>query len=175
MAMKLAKVLEKHGKVGKIVLIDGAPKLLKKLAVEQLPENWTDDTVRNIILTLIIISCIPNDNGAIIREILAIPDFEARIKKASTRQTMYSEEYGLKICNAFVNRMILTANVDLNTFEQVNAKLSLIRPSEPSIAEIEEDYDLGQYTTKPVAVKYLDGNHATLLDNPNLPAELNNM
>lgn len=175
MALKLAKVLEQHGKVGKIVLIDGAPKLLKTLAVEQLPENWTDDTVRNIILTMIIISCIPEDNGTIIKEILAIPSFEARIKKLSTRQTMYSEEYGLKICSAFVNRMILTAKVDLNSFEQVNAKLSLIRPSDPSITEIEEDYDLGQYTKNPIDIKYLEGNHATILDNPNLPAELNNM
>ena len=175
MAMKLAKVLEQHGKVGRIVLIDGAPKLLKTLAVEQLPENWTDDMVRNIILTMIIISCIPEDNGTIIREILAIPNFDARIKKLATRQTMYSEEYGLKICSAFVNRLILTAKVDLNSFEKVDAKFSLIRPSEPSIAEIEEDYELGQYTTKHVAVKYLEGNHATLLDNPNLPAELNNM
>ncbi|KAL7036630.1 hypothetical protein ACKWTF_008883 [Chironomus riparius] len=175
MAMKLAKVLEQHGKVGRIVLIDGAPKLLKTLAVDQLPDNWTDDMVRNIILTMIIISCIPEDNGTIIKEILAIPSFDARIKKLATRQTMYSEEYGLKICSAFVNRLILTAKVDLNTFEKVDAKFSLIRPSEPSITEIEEDYDLGQYTNKHVAVKYLEGNHATLLDNPNLPAELNNM
>lgn len=172
--MKMAKKLESQGKVGQVIIIDGAPKFLKILAVEHLPEHWNDDTVKNYVLTNVIMYCIPEDNGTIIKEILSIPNFEARIKKLAERQTMYTEEYGYKMCSALVNRMILTANVDLSKFEKLQTPITLIRPSEVSVIEIEEDYELGKYSSHPVKIQYVDGNHATVLENPKLPAVINN-
>lgn len=179
LTLKIAKALENLGKVGRIALIDGAPKFLKKLALDHLPQNYTEETVQNIILINTIFTCFPEDNGVIAREVLALSSWDARVRKLTDLykdKKLYSEEYGLKMCNALVNRMMLTAVIDTNTFSVIkNAPLTLIRPQDHSVQEIEENYCLDQYTPNTINIKYMEGNHATILENPKLPISLNSI
>jgi fatty acid synthase len=179
LTLKVAKALESMGKKGRVALIDGAPKFLKKLALDHLPENYSEETVQNIILMFVIFTCFPEDNGLIPREVLALPSWDARVRKLTDLykdKKLYSEEYGVKMCNALVNRMMLTAVIDTSTFDVIkNAPLTLIRPSDHSVQEIEENYCLDQYSPNTISIRYMEGNHATVLENPKLPITLNSI
>lgn len=179
LAIKITNALEKAGKSGKIILVDGAPKFLKKLAVEHLPQNFTEHDIHNIILTNTIFTCFPNDDGKIVKAILAENSWDSRVKKLTELyqdEKIYSVDYGVKILNALVNRLILITSLDLKSFSVIkNAPLTLIRTTEASLQDIENDYALDAYTENPIDIKLLEGNHATVLDNPKLHQTLNEL
>lgn len=172
LAIKITDALEKFGKTGKVMIIDGAPKFLKKLAVEHLPQNFTENDIHNIILTNTIFTCFPKDDGKIVKAILAEGNWDARVKKLTELyqdEKIYSIDYGVKILNALVNRMMLTTSLDLKAFPVIkNTPMTLIRTTEHSLQEIENDYALEAYTENSIDIKFLEGNHATVLDNPKL-------
>lgn len=179
LTLKIGKTLEAIGKKGKIALIDGAPKQLQKLATDYLPQNYTEETVQNSIMMNIIYVCFPDDNGVVAKEILGQPSWKDKINKLTDLykdKKLYSEEYGVKICHALVNRMILTINIDVDSFDVIqHSPLTLIRPTELSVQEIEEDYGLNKCSSNAIDIKYLEGNHATVLENPKLPVTLNSI
>lgn len=177
MALKIANTLENYGKMGKILLIDGSPKFLKKLSLDHLPKNYTVENMQNIILTNLALVLLPEDTGKNVKEVLSESSWDGRIKKLAELyrdKKLYSEEYGIKMCNALVNRMILSTNIDINSFALLqNTPLTLIRPSEASLQEIEDDYGLKQYVSNPIDIKYMEGNHATILEHPKLSEAIN--
>lgn len=152
---------------------------MKKLAVEHLPQNFTEHDIHNIILTNTIFTCFPNDDGKIVKLILSESSWESRVKKLTEMyqdEKIYSVDYGVKILNALVNRLMLTTNLDIKNFPTIeNAPLTLIRTTEQSLQDIENDYGLNAYTSNPVDIKLLEGNHATVLDNPKLYQTLNEL
>lgn len=177
--MKIAAALEDLGKFGKMVFIDGAPKFLKKLSTEYLPQNFSEDDVRSITLINTIYACYPDDDGTVVKAVLDVKSWDDRIKKfieLYPGEKPYSEQYGIHIINALVNRIMLTLTMNLNEFTTIkNASCVLIRTTEPTIAEFENDYGLGDYFLNSVNVMHLEGNHATVLDNPKLGETLNGL
>lgn len=177
LAIKIASTLEKLEKYGKVVLVDGAPKFLQKLGVEHLPQNFTEDDVRSITLINTIFTCYPDDDGTVVKAVLSEKSWDDRIKKfieLYPGEKPYSEDYGVKILNALVNRIMLTSTMSLKEFPRVqNAPVTLIRTTEPTISDVEKDYGLAEYFMNVIDVMYLEGNHATVLDNPKLSETIN--
>lgn len=177
--LKIASALEKLGKYGKVMLIDGAPKLLNKLALEHFSKNFTEDDIRSIVLVNTIFTCFPDDDGRVVKATLSEKTWDSRLKKLTDLykdQKMYSEEYGVKMLNSLVNRLILVANLNLKEFPTLNnSPTTLIRTTEYTLKDIEQDYGLGDYVSNGVEVLFLEGNHATVLDNPKLHQTINNL
>jgi fatty acid synthase len=176
-ALKIISTLESLGKYGKAIIIDGAPKFLKKLTVDHLPKNFTEEDIRSIIMVNTIYACYPDDDGTVVKAVLSEKTWGDRIKKfieLYPGEKPYSEEYGIKIINALVNRIMLTSTMSLKEFPQIKtAPLTLIRTTEPTLIDIEKDYALADYFMNVINVTYLEGNHATVLDNPKLSETIN--
>ena len=177
LGIQLAKALESSGRIGKIILVDGAPKFLKTLATLQIPDNYTEETIQMIALVETITLVFPEDTGEKVRLVLTEKTFQSRMNKLneiSKDIRAYSDEYGILLMNSFVNRIKLTLNLELSRISTLNTTpITLVRPSEFSLMEIEDDYGLSSYSSQNIDIKIIEGNHATILDNPKLVDLLN--
>lgn len=177
LSIQIAKALETSGKTGKTILIDGAPKFLKTLATERLTENYTDEGLQTLIIANTLSSIFPEDGSDKIRTALLEKTWEERLAKVvelSKAQKIYSAEYGILLMKSMFNRMKLTLALDLSKFAVLNkTPVTLIRPSDLSVIEIEEDYGLSSCSTQKIVTKFLEGNHMTILENPKLTELLN--
>jgi fatty acid synthase, animal type len=176
--LELARTLEAAGKRGEVVLIDGAPPFLKKLSLDQMTEDYTDESIQLIIMAGIIRMIFPEDNTEIIRIIAACPTWDERVKKLiefSKEQNIYSEQYVLQMTTAIFNRIKIALSTDLENVEPIKSSITLVRPTEVSVIDIEEDYGLSRYTEQPINLKFIEGNHVTMLDNPKLGQIINEM
>lgn len=175
--MKIASALEKAQKSGKIILVDGAPKFLHKLAIEHFPKNFREEDIQSIVIVNTIFTLFPDDDGKVVKAVLLENSWENRLKKLTELyrdQKIYSVDYGVKLLNSLVNRLILVANLNLKEFPTLNqTQTMLIRTSEHSLNDIEQDYGLSEFVASGVDVKFLEGNHATVLDNIKLSETIN--
>ena len=178
LSLQLAKTLESKGKTGKIILLDGSPKFLNALAKDHMPENSTDETIQTLVLANTINILFNEDKDEKMKAVLSESSWETRANKLiefSREKKVYSDEYGWTLLNSLVNRLKLTLALDLSKFSPLDkTPFTLVRPSEFSILEIEEDYGLSSLTSTKVNIKYVEGNHTTILDNPKLYEILNN-
>lgn len=177
--LELAKILEESGLKGNLVLIDGAPVFLKKLSVDHLTPDFTDETIQTILLANTIQSVFYQDNGEIIKLVLSKPTWDARIDKLiefTTEHKLYSDSYTRSILNALVNRIKLIINLDIELFKPLKHTLiTLIRPTEASVFNIDEDYGLNNLSDHKINIKFVEGNHITMLENPKLTALINDL
>lgn len=73
MTLELAALLEKEGRVGKVVLIDGTPFMIQKV-VQQKILSETEDQFQNNVLSVVVNVCLPNhDNTEIIVSSTTVP------------------------------------------------------------------------------------------------------
>lgn len=178
LSLKIASVLEKFGKTGRILLIDGAPKLLKRIVAEQLPENFTIEDVRKMILVIAIQVSYQTYDGKIVKAVLDEKSWDDHIKKfieLYPGEIPYSEEYVTNMLNALVQRTVIASNLSLDDYPKIRkSSCILIRPTEQTVSDMEKDYGLSKYFTTVVNVKFLEGSHATVLDNSKLDDLINN-
>lgn len=81
----------------------------------------------------------------------------------------YSDAYLKEIGFGLINRvkMVLSEKEEYSG-EKIKSNITLIRPSTNLVVDIDKDYNLNQYTNGQVFVKFMDGNHLTILDNAEL-------
>lgn len=169
-------MLELNGKEGRITLIDGSPQFINKVAVQVLPDN-TEEKIQSTILLTCIRLLFPDEFHVISQKVFDNKTWESRLKTfvefAHTRSN-YSMEYGSKMLTALIKRMNISLNLEAMSLSQLkNTPISLIRPTESSIRDFDEDYGLGKYCLQEVKVKIIDGNHTTILSNAELIRLLN--
>jgi fatty acid synthase len=170
--------MEKAGMQGKIVLVDGAPGFLKKLAIEQMAGDMSDNAVQIVLLVGILRTIFPNENVDISVLVKEYTTWEARldwIVELSKEQNIYSEAHVRRMTNACFNRIKALLDSELDTENRLKAPITLIRPTEVSVADIEEDYGLSKYTNSSIQLKFIEGNHITMLDNPKLSQIINEL
>ncbi|XP_053693616.1 fatty acid synthase [Sabethes cyaneus] len=169
--LELARILEETGKRGQILLIDGAPKFLHKLAIDQMSENWTEESIQIVLIAGILNTIFPEETTDVLPIITECTSFESRIDKLlelAKDQNVYSENYLRMMTKALFNRIKITLLTDISKIEPLESPITLVRPTEVSVVDIEEDYGLSEYTKGNVSLKFLEGNHITMLENPKL-------
>lgn len=176
-ALQLVALLEKAGYRGHLLLIDGAPHFLTKLTLLQLNEDFSDNELYDFLLSVISNLIFPEETrestGLVYHK---IPTVEGKLEKFVEyvgKQTIYSKEYALTMVNAMFRRIKMAAYYDLNNIEMLKTPITLIRPAEVSLQDIEEDYRLTEITSGKVITKVIEGNHTTMLDNPALVQIIN--
>lgn len=177
LSIHLAKALESKGKSGRLILIDGSPKFLKNLTAGHMPKNYTDDNIHSMALGYSFFTVFPEESGGKLKDILSETSWESKVAKfieVTKEKKLYSDGYAIKILNALVNRIKIALNADLDKFPKLlDTSISLVRPSDFSILETEDDYGLSSYCSKKIDISFIEGNHSTILDNPKLFELLN--
>ncbi|XP_055853355.1 fatty acid synthase [Episyrphus balteatus] len=176
-ALNLASLLEKAGYRGQVLLIDGAPHFLKTLTLGHLGADYKDEDLYNLLFSGIVNQIFPNESTESAAQIfLPLKTYEekmARFMEFVEKQSLYSKEYAKVMVNAMFNRVKMAAEVDLESLDVLKAPITLVRPSEVAMVDVEEDYSLSKLTTSTVTVKFVEGSHTTMLDNPKLAKMIN--
>lgn len=184
-AMKIASMLEKRGKIGHIILIDGSPNHLFRLA-QGLHRSIQTDNPENDLIMILFAHFLSNDRTeSFTKKLTACNNLSMKIEVigefvSSEFKTNYTKQYLHNIIGAMLNRLKLVMKLNFENDSMagiLDAKLksiiTLIRPTQASFTDITEDYDLHKYTEQKVNVKYVDGNHLTVLENIELTHILN--
>ncbi|KAM7359337.1 fatty acid synthase 3 [Cochliomyia hominivorax] len=176
-ALQLVALLEKAGYRGQLLLIDGAPHFLTKLTRLQLNDDFIDNDLYDMLLSIISNLIFPEETKES-KELVfhKIPTLEGKLEKFMeyvAKQDLYSKEYSITMVNAMFRRVKMAAHYDLKNIEELKTPITLVRPAEVALQDIEEDYFLSQITSGKVITKVIEGNHTTMLDNPALTQIIN--
>lgn len=190
-ALKLASTLEKRGKLGHVVIIDGSPRYLVKL-LQGIRRNTsqTDNLENDLIMVCFAHFCNTDQLDEFIKRLAACDNLSAKeglfidFVIAEFKST-YSAKYLVSLIVAVLNRLKALAkfNIALDNTDELTAVLdsklkspiTLIRPTQTVISDISEDYDLHKYSECEVNVKYVDGSHLTVIENVELSNILNSL
>lgn len=177
LALMIANHLEKLGKNGKIVMIDGSPLFTKKLTELMLSKCTNDDEIKEIVAKKIMKNLNPNITEAIFEEILGGENFEEQFKKFlefNTEEIKYSVEYIQESIEALLNRSKIALDIDEKSFMMLSrTPITLLRSTESPVTNITDDYDLSICSKEKVEIKLLEANHASILINPETVKYLN--
>lgn len=190
-ALKLASVLEKRGKLGQVVIIDGAPRYLVKL-LQGIRRNTsqTENLENDLIMVCFAHFCNSDQLDEFIKKLANCDKLSSKMELIADFvsvefKTTYSAKYLVNVIVAVLNRLKALAkfNVLLDNTDELTAVLdsklkspiTLIRPSQTVISDISKDYDLHKYSECEINVKYVDGNHLTVIENVELSNILNGL
>lgn len=177
-AMKLVKELEIRGKKGRLLLIDGSPLFIKMVIDSDGNLDKSEEYSENFVINFIINSVFLEGNENIARSVLLHKNWEDRVtelcKHRGETSHVHSEAFYRKYLTAVKNRFIIMMNFDLNEIKKIEStSISLFRCSQASEGKIPEDYGLSRYSLKKVNVKIVEGDHSTILENPELANLIN--
>lgn len=85
----------------------------------------------------------------------------------------YSKDYLKAILRAAYNRVDLLRHAEILLDPKIKSPITLVRPNKSLFNDIEDDYELSQFSINKVNVKYIDGNHQTILSNETLAVIIN--
>ena len=177
--LEIARILEESGMKGKLVLIDGAPLFLKKLSIDHFTSDYTDETIQTMLLANSIQTVFHEDDGEIAKLVLSKPTWDSRLDKFiefTKEHKLYSDLYMRNILNALVNRIKLVINLNIESFKPLkHTTITLIRPTEASVINIDEDYGTNQLCEHKINIKFVEGNHITMLENDKLIGLINDL
>ncbi|XP_055377679.1 fatty acid synthase isoform X2 [Condylostylus longicornis] len=167
LAMEIAARLEKLGYTGQILILDGSPIQLKKLLIGFMGENHTDNDITDLVLTLVVNQAFPEERqDKIGLTFLHEKTYQDKIKKFSEylqKQNKFTLEYSLQLISTLINRTtLISCGIEM---KHVKSPITLVRPTSASVTDIVEDYEYSKYTSGKVIVKFVEGNHTSMLDN----------
>ncbi|XP_043067726.1 fatty acid synthase isoform X1 [Drosophila bipectinata] len=176
-ALKIAQLLETAGFRGHIMLLDGAPYFLKRLTNLHLGEHFSENDLYNLLFSSIVNQIFPDETkesaAQIFQKIDNVGEKMALFMEYVEKQNVYSKEYSATMVKAMFNRIKMTSTLDVESFGSLKAPITLVRPAEVSLQDVEEDYCVSQLTSGKVTLKVIEGNHTTMLDNPILGQVIN--
>lgn len=172
-AVELVRVFESNGNIGKLILIDGSPEFIKKLMIKYFGEV-TDENMSTMIISFILLQLAPGEKQEdIIKKLTNLPSDEKYkiLKEYVEKHSKYSADYMVNLTNGMMNRLKIAYNYQFT--EKLKSPILLIRPKDISLTDVAEDYDLAKMTSGKVDVKFVEGNHTTILDNLELVQMVN--
>lgn len=170
--LELARHLEEAGMTGNVLLIDGAPVFLKQLSYGQITTDITNESIQLMLIVAIVQNIFPEESPEqIMLKLTECPTWEKKVDKLvefGRAQSEYSEQYMRSTTQAMYNRLKILLNYDTENVQRIKSHITLVRPTEVAVVDIDEDYELSRFTEGQVNLKFIDGNHTTVLDNDKL-------
>lgn len=175
--IELARMLEESGMTGNILLIDGAPVFLKKLSYGHIGHDVTDESIQLMLILAILQNIFPQENPAdMLGRLSDCVTWQSKIDKLiefGKSQAEYSETYMRSITEAMYNRLKVVFDYDTENIVKIKSSITLVRPTEVAVVEVDERYELARFTDGMVNLKIIDGNHMTVLENNKLANIIN--
>ncbi|CAH0548596.1 unnamed protein product [Brassicogethes aeneus] len=171
MAMEVIGRLEKEGYSGKFISIDGAPSQL--LEFTTLLDVKSEAHFETSLIMHLMALHVPYDIVSKSREALfKCNTFEDKLKKAQEvagQDSPHSPEHQ-RMCAIAVYKRIKGLLTYIPTYDSINTKTWLFKPTHNSMHILRDDYSLNEVVSNEVIVKLFEGNHVTILDNSDLGA-----
>lgn len=178
--LELARLLEEDGMQGHILLIDGAPDFLKQLAISTLgaSQDINDNAIQMMLIHVICNLVFPNDNpDDIVMTLSELKTWQEKINRmvefGIKANIEYSEQYLRDMVEALFARLKIVFDYEQVIKSKLKSSITLIRPTEVAVVDIDEDYELSKYTDGAINLKFIEGNHTTMLDNDKLSQIVN--
>jgi len=177
LALKIIHKLESLGKTGKLIVIDAAPLHSSAITRRVLPANFTDNDIQAIVIYHFAKPIF--GFKSIVDEILAFDTWDSRIDaliELGKDRSSYNPEFAKKNVTSIVNKIRMLTNVDESTFPSLQStSIELIKALTSSMKAEKEDYGLSQYSAKTINVQVMEGDHASILVNPEIVQFLNSL
>nr|XP_019551378.2 fatty acid synthase-like [Aedes albopictus] len=177
-AHEIVRRVQRKNIPGKLILLDGAPKFLKQLSVMQMGHAVSDEHIQSLLMVAIISQVFPNSPLEKSYAIMQVATFDGQIERlieVAKGQATYSPDYTRKMTKALFNRIKMVLGLNPDKMEPLNVPIVLVRPSEVSVMDIDEEYGLEGSTTATMSMKVVDGSHMTMLDNKVLVDIINSL
>ncbi|XP_024885303.1 fatty acid synthase [Temnothorax curvispinosus] len=172
-ALELVKRLEKRGLSGRLVLIDGAPDMLK-MTLEQYLPSATEEELQNNILLTIMDNMQSTLSGKLLLDVEKCKTWEEKLDIfLSYLPDKTSIETKKTLCTTIYTHLLALRNYDSSSLERIRSPITLLRPTTHLVDMNEEDYGLHKITRDKVDVHYIEGNHVTILDSDKVIAAIN--
>lgn len=113
----------------------------------------------------------PNNDVSkqLMEKLSTIESYEERVEctiRDSPMQSTYSNNFIAAIASACFDRLKVVLNYNPKTAAKLKSPIVLLRPKEnPLYGVVEENYGLDKVTESSVTVHYLEGNHASIIEN----------
>lgn len=174
--LEIARRLEEVGMKGHVMLIDGAPTFLKQLSFATLGTTDTtasEQAIQTLLIHAICLQIFPDANPDelfmnVLEQKTWSDQLDRLVEFGKKARIEYSEQYMRDIVAAMYSRLKLVFAFDTDNVQKIKSSISLVRPTEVSVLDIDEDYDLAKHTEGTVSLKFVEGNHTTMLDNEKL-------
>lgn len=171
----IARALEEDGQKGHVMLIDGAPNFLKHLSAGHLAstETFSDEAIQLMMIAVVLSNVLkvgPHEAiGAAMRECKTWEEKVDRLIQQGVKHNLkYSVEYMRNMMNSMYTRLRFVLNNGGEAVEKIQSSITLVRPTEVAVVDIDEDYELSKFTDGSVQLRFVEGNHTTMLDNAQL-------
>lgn len=170
-AIQLAQMFERNGVDGRVLLIDGSPVHLKRLSEAMIKSMSKKENSDDVVIMMIFFNmCSAERTYKFILQLQKCTEWTKKMDLLyghlpEAIKSHYSYDHLYNMVLAMTNR--LKAVIKLNFDDEVvklKSPITLIRPTQASFTDIAEDYDLSKYAEQPVDVRYVKGNHLTMLD-----------
>lgn len=173
LALKIAHVLESKGKAGKIVFVDGSPDFVGKIARQMIPEGFTNDTIKERILRNAITIHFMDASGNALKKVFERSSWDERIEALHELlgKARYSFEYVKKmLLTAMFNRLKMCLRINQLTIQPLKTtSMILVKSSNSDLnSSIEDDFGLKKYSEASLDIHTIEGDHMTVLANPDL-------
>lgn len=178
-AIRLAQLLERSGASGRVLLIDGAPVYLKRLEAAITKSTSKDENSEDVLIMMAFFNlCSAEQTEKFTTQLHACDSWPKKMDLLhdylpETIKAIYSTPYLHKMLAAMSNRLkaVSKLNINGNAREKVvklQSPVTLLRPTQASFTDIAEDYELSAIAARPIDVRYVQGNHLSMLDSANI-------
>ncbi|XP_067015649.2 fatty acid synthase [Anabrus simplex] len=169
LAIEMLATLEEEGYLGKLVLIDSSPDVIKDGAQGLLRDGEDAFQISYIIYFLVIWKIIqPNEAVKVVEEVKAQGSWDNMLDwfiKKVTPHFDVSPTHFKAVTNAVMNRFNSILRYNWEHENQISSPVMLLRPT-VKITKTEDDYGLSKYCKNMEGVHFIEGNHLSVLDNP---------
>ncbi|KAK0167632.1 hypothetical protein PV327_005004 [Microctonus hyperodae] len=175
-AIELARKLEAKGLVGKLILIDGAPELMKVIKNQQLAASNNEELETNFLVSIMDM-VVPTLSKELLANLQQCTSWQEKLDKfmtyIPTESLMSSAEHQRNIYTSIYNRLIALDKYDISNLSPLRTPILLLKPSIPIVKNCLHDYGLSKITREKVEVHTIEGNHSTILDNMRIAMAIN--
>lgn len=176
-ALKIAEKLEAQGKEGKIVFVDGSPQSAAYMG-RGLFDADSYETIENNLLFTIIGHYVQPDDIEKVKEILSTSqNYDEKVEKLfeilPVDKHRYRPHFPTYVRSAIMRSYAL--KLFQTPRKSVRAECMFCKAANSHIPAnaLPEDYGLSDFLQKPLKVVSFDGNHVTVLENPELAKCIN--
>ncbi len=161
--------------------IDGSPIMLKKMIQNFVKsKDVTDEKIQLELISHTMQAVFPEENLENIRlKMEQITTWESKLDKLiefiKLSQSDIEIEHFTTLCTGIYNRTTAAHHSQTENIVKIQSPIVLVRPTDALVSDIDEDYELHRFTEGLVTLKFIDGNHQSILENPKLIDIINEM
>lgn len=178
-ALEIARRLEKCNKQGQIIFVDSSPNFVKKLISNFIQtKEPCDEKLQIQLASTFIYEIIPKEDMQHLREQMSrYKSWSDKLnyvaETAKRVNYVFTQTIRLK-CAGLYKRLKAVQETSLQQNLKIKSPITLVR-SHMNLTDIGEDYELSHCTEGKIVVKFIDGNHQTILQNPILAKIINEL